>query len=627
MRVGFDLIKQQIFFRRELQERVYWFIQLRWLGVLAGLICVGAAYLLGLKLPFMSLGLILLSVALYNLIFVKIGARLESLANHDVHPFEIFAHVQISMDLLALYLLVIFSGGPASPLQLFVVMPVVLAGILLSRLSCYAYALVASLALGGLVAWQQIWQPALWQSDSSLAWLGVFQPLSTLAPWLSITAVIAITAYLISAVKLSLRSKSKDILTISKQLDESNSKLTSLYEMIKEIDGHTSLQQLMDSATRQAARIMGVKACSIKLLDPDRQCLRFASTFGLSEDYLGSDCISIEKSVVNRQIIEGSMYSIGQIDEESYFQYPENIRKEGISSMLCLPMKAGQKILGVFCVYSGQPEFFGEAQAGFFSLMTDLISLAMERLNQEEARTWFLNKTAHQLRSPLNAVMTMLQVLGDEYLGALEPKQKETIERCQKRLSIFLAIINDLLKLAAEGEGKARLQMLPVDAEEVLKTLKPLYQSQAAAKRLDLSFEMPLPLPKVRGQTGLLDDLFGNLISNAIKYSNPGGRVKVRLAAHSPNRVLFQVEDKGIGIAEEDLPRLFSQFFRSANAREMVEEGTGLGLAIVKAVLDRLQGEIKVESRPGKGTRITCLLPASGAGDETGMAEPGQGRD
>jgi signal transduction histidine kinase len=479
--------------------------------------------------------------------------------------------------------------------------------------------LLTVLAVGALAAWRQFGQTTP-PADAGLNWLGIGEPLGGLMPWLFLSLGIVITAYLVTAVKLTLRSKSKELLAVSKQLDESNSKLTSLYEMIKDIQTHSLPQHLMDSATRQAARIMGVKACSIKLLDPERQCLKFASTYGLSEDYLTSDCISIEKSAVNRRIIEGSLYAIGSIDEADYFQFPENIRKEGIASMLCLPMKVEEKILGVFCVYSREQDFFGEDEADFFSLMTDLTSLAMERLDREVARTWFLNKAAHQLRSPLNAVMTMLGVLDDGYLGELNQGQKDTVDRCQRRLSSFVAVINDLLKLAAEGQGEARLILQPVDAASVLNSLYPLFQSEASAKQVNLVFEVPESLPKVLGQEGLLDDLFTNLISNAVKYCIPQGRVLVRLTSPSPEAVVFQVIDTGIGIPPEDLPRLFTQFFRAQNAKDLVEEGTGLGLAIVKAIVDRLQGHIEVESQLGQGTYITCTLATA----QSSGPSPGQ---
>jgi len=121
---------------------------------------------------------------------------------------------------------------------------------------------------------------------------------------------------------------------------------------------------------------MGVKACSIKLMDEQKKALRFASTYGLSEDYTKSkDKIDIRKSPINRKIIEGSVFAIGNIEERDYFQYPEDIRKEGIASMICLPLRVDKMVLGVFCVYSDKAHFFTESNVQFFALMSDLTAL------------------------------------------------------------------------------------------------------------------------------------------------------------------------------------------------------------------------------------------------------------
>jgi signal transduction histidine kinase len=107
----------------------------------------------------------------------------------------------------------------------------------------------------------------------------------------------------------------------------------------------------------------------------------------------------------------------------------------------------------------------------------------------------------------------------------------------------------------------------------------------------------------------LLDELFVNLVSNAVKYTPKGRRVRVSLAKENNVHVRFEVQDSGIGIPEQDRSRLFTEFFRSKNARAFTQEGTGLGLVIVKEILDFINGKIQVESDVGKGTRITVRLP------------------
>jgi len=386
-------------------------------------------------------------------------------------------------------------------------------------------------------------------------------------------------------------------------------KLIAVYEMIKEGETYTRLKDFMEAVTRDTTQIMGVKACSIKLLDEEGQKLRFASTYGLSEDYLSKDYISIEKSGVNRQVIDGSLYSIGHIDESKYFQYPEDVLKEGIVSMLCLPLTVDTKTFGVLCVYSDQPHYFKESDIGLFSLMTDLIALTMDRITRDAAKTWFMHKAAHQLRSPLNTIQSMLRLMDGGYLGPLNEKQKETVGRCQKRLSILQSTVNDLLKLAADRQEVGPVQLNPVDLPAVLKNLESIYRPRAEEKGLSFEFSLIDGLPVIPAQEKMLDELFSNLLSNAIKYTPAGGRISVNLSRISSEMLLCEIKDTGIGIPESDLPRLFSEFFRSENAKEMVEEGTGLGLVIVKEIADRLGWTVKFRSRVGQGTRVSCQIP------------------
>ncbi|MFH1491663.1 MAG: GAF domain-containing sensor histidine kinase [Pseudomonadota bacterium] len=319
--------------------------------------------------------------------------------------------------------------------------------------------------------------------------------------------------------------------------------------------------------------------------------------------------VDIEKSPINRKILEGSLYAIGKIEEKDYFQFPEDIQKEGIDSMMCLPLRAEKRVLGVFCVYSNVSYYFSKKDIHFFTLMVDLTALAIENLKSDLNKAWFLQKAAHQLRSPLNAVLSMLKVMRKEYLGPLQKEQKETLTRCERRIEMLEVLIEDLLKLGldrAEADGR---DLYPVDIKTLVRGYINLYKSHASEKNLELKFEIAESVPKIMADDKLLDELCTNLISNAIKYTPPGGRIDVALVFEDPETIRFEVSDTGIGIADEDIPRLFSEFFRADNAKTHEEEGTGLGLVIVKEILDRLRGTISVKSKVGEGSRFTCLLP------------------
>jgi signal transduction histidine kinase len=609
MRPGYELVKEQLFFRRELKERVSWFIRLRWVAAGLGLGLSWSARFAGLDLPVGPLTGIFLLVILYNGVFYLVCRRLESFKPEDVRPFTIFAHIQISLDLLALFLVIFFTGGTTSPFVIFTIFHIVLAGILLPPAASFVYAGIVLLAMAGLIMAQRVWlHPA--QTSHGLA---LFQAGGNLAAWihyLAFAGALLITAFLTTSLKKSLRIKGRHLLAISKELDGANAQLTALYRMIKEVSSHSELQPLLDAATSQATRIMGVKGCSIKLLDEQKRELRFASTHGLSQDYLSKEAIDLEKSSVSRKIIQGFPYVIRDIQEKDYVQYPEDIQKEGIASMLCLPLRANNTVLGVFCVYSSEISPYEREDMEFFGLMSDLTAIAIERLKWDLTKSWFMTKAAHQLRSPLNAIHSMLRMVRRGYLGSLNDKQNETLERCEKRLEILAELINDLLKVGRERTEAGKTKLHPVDPAEVMNQLVPLYQNQSLQKGLDISFHIHEPVPHIVANERLLEDLYTNLISNAIKYTPAGGRIQVELAGEDHKKLRFEVSDTGIGIPEENIPRLFSEFFRGENAKALVEEGTGLGLVIVKEILDRLGGRIQVESKVGEGTRLTCLIPA-----------------
>lgn len=601
MELGYELIREQIFFRRELRERVFWFIHLRWMAVGLGLLGCWAAFLAGEPLEYPALIAVLLCIACYNMIFLLLGNRMQ-VETRQVGSFILFAHTQICLDLMALFLILHFTGGSGSPLVIFVIFHIVLAGILLSRKSCFIYAAAVIVALAAM-----IWLEGAGVLRQQTVLLGPER-----AGWArfgAMGAALLVGAFLITQVVHSLRLKGRDLLKVSAQLESTSSRLKALYEMVKEMGVEKDLQRLMDSATRLAATIMGVKACSIKLLDEEQRYLRFASTYGLSQDYLSKGAIEVAKSPINQKIIEGAFYAIGSIREKDYFQYPEDVYREGIVSMLCLPLKVEKRILGVFCVYSDQSYHFGEQDTAFFSLMTDLTALAIERLRGELTKAWFFHKAAHQLRSPLHALLSMFKVLQEGYLGELNPKQAEAVSRCQTRVRLMGELIEDLLRIGQRRSETSPRPLKPMNLGEALRQVSSLYIEQARGKGVALEVEIKEPIPDVLAEEALLDELLTNLISNGIKYTPTGGMVKVLLAKEGRGWLRLEISDTGIGIPKEELSQLFTEFFRASNAKALEEHGTGLGLVIVREALNRMRGSIQVKSKEGEGTVFTCLIP------------------
>jgi nitrogen-specific signal transduction histidine kinase len=627
---GYELVREQLFFRKELIERLPWLIRLRWIAV--GATCFGCIiyYLFWQTLPPAPLVILLIGVFGYNLLVQFFWKRLSRPKQPDIPlpttpsdrqsripisltPYHILAHTQISADLLTLCLAIYFSGGISSPLTSFTIFHVILTGILLPPSSCYLYGSLVLAALGFLVflehetllpAWPTLFQNILHAHD--------VQSAEILVRYAALCAAILITAYLVTTLKLSLRAKGRELLHLSRELDASNTKLTALYEMVKDMGECTDPGTLMDMATRLAAHIMGVKACSIKLLDDQQKMLYFTSSYGLSDDFIKStESIDIQKSLINRKIIEGSVYSVGHIDEKDYFQYPEDIRKEGIASMICLPLQVAKQVLGVFCVYSSTSHYFMDEDVSFLARMADLTALEIQKQKAQSNRIRFLQKAVHQLRSPMHAVISMLKILKNRYIGPLNDPQNEMIQRCENRLELLDAVIMDLLNFSIRRDMMSQESLQPVDTAYVLQGLSSLVQNQAMERNISIHFQIDASLPTVMATKRMIDDLFSNLISNAIKYTPAGGQVKVSLIPDTDkeNHIRFTVTDTGIGIPEDAFLHLFTEFFRTENAKAFTESGTGLGLVIVKEILDRLKGTISVSSQVEKGTTFVCDIP------------------
>jgi signal transduction histidine kinase len=197
------------------------------------------------------------------------------------------------------------------------------------------------------------------------------------------------------------------------------------------------------------------------------------------------------------------------------------------------------------------------------------------------------------------------------YAGSTPTEQTKLMARCEKRIGNLRHLIDDLLDLGVKRSDLVKTPMHPVDLGEIVEALVNLYREQAAQKNVNFSCEIEAALPPVIAEEKIVDTLFNNLISNALKYTPPGGRVQIRLGRESSDTLRCEVADTGIGISQEDLPRLFTEFHRAENAKHFTEEGTGLGLVIVKEILDRLRGTVSVTSKLGEGTCFTCFLPVA----------------
>ncbi|MCF8035025.1 MAG: response regulator [Desulfarculaceae bacterium] len=232
---------------------------------------------------------------------------------------------------------------------------------------------------------------------------------------------------------------------------------------------------------------------------------------------------------------------------------------------------------------------------------------AWHRLDQYKSQ--FVTTVAHDIVSPLAAVQGQLQNLGKGLLGPLEEAQTVLVERARTRLQGVADLCRDLLDLSKIEAGamgqQSRLDLAPL-VQEALKVLG----GPAEAKGQSLAVELASGLPPVLGVAEEFLDVVLNLVGNAIKYTQDGGEISLRLWAEG-SELLLEVADNGPGIPPEEQDAVFKRFHRVRTPENRHITGTGLGLAIVKRVVDNLHGKLSLRSQPGQGCRFLVSLPAA----------------
>jgi PAS domain S-box-containing protein len=218
----------------------------------------------------------------------------------------------------------------------------------------------------------------------------------------------------------------------------------------------------------------------------------------------------------------------------------------------------------------------------------------------------FVSTVSHDLRSPLTLMRgyaTMLEMVGD-----LNEQQTSYVRKIVTSVENMSHLVNTLLDLGRIEAG-VDLQVEMVSVHDIVDRVVSSIQLQASQKQIVISTEIDAQAaPLVEADQALLQQALHNLIENAVKYTEPRGKVIIRVTPDQ-ERIVFEVSDTGIGIAPVDLPRLFEKFYRGGQREAKKRQGTGLGLAIVKSIAERHKGEVRAESQLGKGSKFYFVIP------------------
>lgn len=248
-------------------------------------------------------------------------------------------------------------------------------------------------------------------------------------------------------------------------------------------------------------------------------------------------------------------------------------------------------------------------------------SIELERANQElmrldQMKSTFISSVSHELRTPLTVIKEFISLMLEGHAGALTEDQREYLEIAKKNILRLTNLIETLLDFSRIESGKGlKLKFEPVRLLEVVEDALMTLSQQAEGKRITIENLLDPDLPVILIDRNRMAEVFINLVGNGIKFTPPGGKIKIdaKGLTEKRNYLKLVVSDTGIGIAPEDLPKVFDRFYQGQRTQEGIIVGTGLGLAITKEVIEGHHGTIQAESKPGGGTSFIFSLPLFGA--------------
>jgi signal transduction histidine kinase len=225
----------------------------------------------------------------------------------------------------------------------------------------------------------------------------------------------------------------------------------------------------------------------------------------------------------------------------------------------------------------------------------------------EKVRQDFVANVSHELRTPVASIKGYAETLLN---GAMEDKQAliEFLTTIHDNSDRLVNLINDLLDLSRIESGRMKIVPVPMGAAPVIRRCLSILEKTIQDKKLSVSMDVPENLSKVLADEARFSQVVLNLLDNAVKYTAEGGSIGIK-ALSSDKMIQFDVTDTGIGIPEQDLPRIFERFYRVDKARSRDQGGTGLGLSIVKHIVLSHGGEVWASSQLGHGTTFSFTLP------------------
>ena len=484
-----------------------------------------------------------------------------------------------------------------------------------------------------------------------IGWLGVYYAFH--GHWLGILLPLLATGITFGAVHLGdIRSRAQNAALRDALASAAarNRELERLRRVAATLLASSELTRLLQEIADAAAELLQAEGAGVTLVVEEGRFLRVAAATGPLAPATGS-LVPVDGSLVGAVVSTGAPLVTNNHEAD-----PRSYRVPGLDIELrtaaIVPLRSAGVVIGTVSVYNqrdGRP--FGDHDLQLLETLGDQVVVGLDRASvldeirrsertlaaknaelqrASRLKSEFLGNMSHELRTPLNAIIGFSDLMLTEGVGPVTPQQREFLEAILRNGRHLLELINGILDLSKIEAGRMSLSLAPTDLREAITGAVADTESLRRAKQQNVWLELDnTPLNVVADGVRVRQVLF-NFLSNASKFTGEGGSIILTaLGTRAPlappadragddrklvtkDVVWVSVADTGIGIAQEDMPKLFQEFSQVDSSASRQAQGTGLGLALSKKLVELHGGTIGAESLPGRGSTFWFILPADG---------------
>jgi signal transduction histidine kinase len=399
----------------------------------------------------------------------------------------------------------------------------------------------------------------------------------------------------------------------------------SLINVSQVINSPLTLDDALNTITREAAQLMHARMCSLMLLDETGQWLDLRASHGAGPAYINKPRLHVNESLLGSVARRQKPLQVENVQTSNRYQHRDLARQEGLVSLLSVPLIYRSASIGTLSVYTSSPYRFANEEVRILSAFAEMSAIAIEKARvyerlvdvEEELRHreklsalgLLAAEVAHEIRNPLT-VLKMLYHSLDLRFPPEDPRAKDA-RIIDEKIGHLNKIVEQVLDFARATEPT----FAPVNLAKLIDELCLLVRHKLKQQNVQVVRRLYPDLPEVPGESSQIEQALLNLILNAAEAMPQGGTLTLTTRPVGPHRsrshpthVAMDIQDTGHGMTEEFRKRAFHSLLQTTKSK-----GTGLGLAIVARVVETHHGKVKIKSRPGAGTTISIILPVDPA--------------